>query len=489
MPGAIEDFDTLWKHVLQAQCKELRERGQTWEFDAASNQLAVIIEPRTNHPFLEPVVRNVMDALGSSWNLMIITHEVSKIDGMFPGCVTLKRPIPLSNLSEEQYSSFLMSESFWEPLPAEHVLIFQTDVVMFRPLRMDFLKYDFAGANVFVRQYISPRVGAMNGGFSVRKKSAMIECIRSIRVERVCAALGAPSNALIPEDIYFTHACEMLGLSMPPINLRKELSIEAEYYSTPCAFHGFQHSFYYFSLSDCLKLIEFSPSLGKHLTAFASILPPNKWVFEPSDLAIVIARHEENLEWILEKKYGPANVIIYNKGKREITDCVSKDYVIVSLPNVGREAHTYLTYILQHYDRLPAVVHFTQGGIDDHGDRMQCELFNFTGMYSENTTYAYFTEGLSADARIGNYLGSDVSPSEVNGITWFSRYVNPHINLAEEKIHMWYAGIFSVKREMILKRPRSYYEMLYGQLQYDVNPEVGHFIERSWFYIFGQKSY
>jgi hypothetical protein len=36
------------------------------------------------------------------------------------------------------------------------------------------------------------------------------------------------------------------------------------------------------------------------------------------------------------------------------------------LPNVGREAHTYLTYIIDNYDRLPEYVMFCQGRIDDH---------------------------------------------------------------------------------------------------------------------------
>ena len=31
------------------------------------------------------------------------------------------------------------------------------------------------------------------------------------------------------------------------------------------------------------------------------------------------------------------------------------------LPNVGRETHSYLTYIVEHYDSLPPAIVFTQG--------------------------------------------------------------------------------------------------------------------------------
>lgn len=495
--AAIEDFDKLWRHTLFSQCNSLRASCQTWTYDPVRSRLAIIIEPRTNHPFLEPVVRNMMHALkGQDWNLLMITHDAEKAKTLFPGCDMQVRQVPFENLDEQQYSSILMTRDFWQSLPAEHVLIFQTDVVMLRPLDLNFLQYDYAGANVFVRQFVSPRVGAMNGGFSLRKRSAMLECIQKVPVGRVCAALKAPPNAYIPEDIYFTHACEMLGLSMPPIPERKHLAIEAEYYESPCAFHGFQHTYYYFSLDDCHRLISKSPFLSPFTQPALGSLPPVTWVFHPSDYAVVVARYKEDVSWV-PAAYDPEHVIIYNKGpslpspltsssapSSSTSPPSSRNYTVVNLPNVGRESHTYLIYIIQHYDRLPEIVHFTQAGTTDHQDRMTCSFTDLgDSAYSQNTTVSSFTKGLTPDGYIGNYLGQNTSPSAESGPAWFARYVDDSVDL-EQDIHIWYAGIFSVRRERILSRPRLFYERLLQQLDHHPNPEVGHFMERSWFYIF-----
>jgi hypothetical protein len=46
----------------------------------------------------------------------------------------------------------------------------------------------------------------------------------------------------------------------------------------------------------------------------------------------------------------------------------------------------------------------------------------------------------------------------------------------------WF-GIFAVRKEDILKRPKCFYESLLSSL-ISPNPEVGHYIERSWAAIF-----
>ena len=74
---------------------------------------------------------------------------------------------------------------------------------------------------------------------------------------------------------------------------------------------------------------------------------------------IVVAHYNEDLEWLTP--FDKDSLIIYSKGELSTVDCIQK-----VLPNVGREAHTYLTYILEYYDNLPDVVFFTQGKITDH---------------------------------------------------------------------------------------------------------------------------
>jgi len=76
-------------------------------------------------------------------------------------------------------------------------------------------------------------------------------------------------------------------------------------------------------------------------------------------MTIVVARHNENLEWLKTLAW---DYIVYNKGE-ELPKWVKN---VVNLQNIGREAHTYLTYIIDHYDNLPDYVAFVQGDPYSH---------------------------------------------------------------------------------------------------------------------------
>jgi len=65
---------------------------------------------------------------------------------------------------------------------------------------------------------------------------------------------------------------------------------------------------------------------------------------------LVVARYTENLDWLNQV---PIQPIVYNKGPY-LSNCIA-------VPNIGREAHTYLSFIVDHYDYLPDKVFFTQG--------------------------------------------------------------------------------------------------------------------------------
>jgi len=68
---------------------------------------------------------------------------------------------------------------------------------------------------------------------------------------------------------------------------------------------------------------------------------------------IVIARYNENLDWIklLDKNI---KITIYNKGE-------PIDYPSIKLPNIGRESHTYLYHIINNYNKLADKTIFCQG--------------------------------------------------------------------------------------------------------------------------------
>jgi hypothetical protein len=71
---------------------------------------------------------------------------------------------------------------------------------------------------------------------------------------------------------------------------------------------------------------------------------------------IVVARYNENLDWLKKiKKSKDLKITVYNKGKDDI------DVPFIKLQNVGRESHTYLYHIINNYHHLADQTIFCQG--------------------------------------------------------------------------------------------------------------------------------
>ena len=72
---------------------------------------------------------------------------------------------------------------------------------------------------------------------------------------------------------------------------------------------------------------------------------------------LIVSRYNENIDWVNKINF---DYIIYNKG---INDLYQPH---INLKNVGREADTYLNYIILNYHKLPEIVVFSQGNPFDH---------------------------------------------------------------------------------------------------------------------------
>jgi hypothetical protein len=213
-----------------------------------------------------------------------------------------------------------------------------------------------------------------------------------------------------------------------------------------------------------------------------------------SSIAYVIARYNEDLSWL--DPIAP-QCHIYNKGKALVKSHIKKYANYTTLDNLGRESHTYLSHIIEHYDDLTDIVVFSQGCITDH----------MAYMTPRNMTPLLFLKSLAAEAEKHdmslNFLSSDkfhgectinvnygFKISEYKGALrriekcfgdWFIDTVCPQFPYRDFKCYM--AAIFAVKKELILSRSKEYYERMLASLNH-INPEEGHFFERSWYYIF-----
>jgi hypothetical protein len=111
----------------------------------------------------------------------------------------------------------------------------------------------------------------------------------------------------------------------------------------------------------------------------------NSLIIRPKyDILFVVSRYKEDINWLKKISY---KYVLYNKGPSDIVNNINYK----QLPNVGREAHTFLTYIVDNYDSLPDFVGFLQGDPFPHSIFMGHRLSKFKGEdfypLSPNTKY------------------------------------------------------------------------------------------------------
>jgi len=194
---------------------------------------------------------------------------------------------------------------------------------------------------------------------------------------------------------------------------------------------------------------------------------------------MVIARYNEDIAWLLPFK---DIVIIYNKGNYiELLN----NFHTINLKNYGRESHTYLYHIITNYDNLSDKIIFFQGKIHDH------HILDIEDYFKKNDFIAKLnninidflktkikhTGKWKKEINSGNMKLSLFTPYD-----WITKIIGIDVNIEISKI-VWGAN-FSISKEMILSKPKIFYENILRYIDYHMNPEEGHFLERSWYIIF-----
>jgi len=226
---------------------------------------AVIVETR-NHIMFKYIVYNIMYNLGPTWNLHIFcgydNYDYVKLT--FPNVkITL---LPFYNLSVDLYDFIFMNNFFWNSIDTENILIFQTDTFLVSPpINIINNNYPYIGAphsNIHGGiSFLTPKQFGLNGGFSFRKKSIMLYCIKNIspvdidnyrssnnmqkifrtNIQIVDIDFDFLINNfninrsdlkfdLIFEDVYFSHCIEMLNLTKASLYISKHFIIQEDIY-------------------------------------------------------------------------------------------------------------------------------------------------------------------------------------------------------------------------------------------------------------------
>lgn len=250
------------------------------------------------------------------------------------------------------------------------------------------------------------------------------------------------------------------------------------------------------------------------------------------DVNLVVARFTEDIGWLREvvSALEPANVMVhlYDKGlgesKFDLGDIMSASgqgsgsragsvsVTVTRLPNVGRESHTFLEHVHRMRGRARAHVKagtdtsitvFLQGHMHDHvpGDHASLAAFvawmvadASASIHGESGNHACHTQfgtfNAHPDMRVAMFPG--VGDSDLTLKSWFTTYIGPWVwSDPSEGPSWWQNGVFAIQSARFLaidgargKADESRFRALQLEVSWHVNPEQGHFFERSWRYVF-----
>ena len=201
----------------------------------------------------------------------------------------------------------------------------------------------------------------------------------------------------------------------------------------------------------------------------------------------VIAHYNEDLSWL-----DPVaeSSIIYTKGDPTFSPYPKRT---VSLPNIGREGHTYLQHIVRAYSSLPDVSVFLQGRIDDHISLSPTEIRDEASQTKpgEVTTFPWRElelfdcwDGIPWDEypcwEKWSAMKSKQAPKTPG--QYFKDLLG--YDRTPDSVGFQPGAVFAVHRDTIRQHPRSFYENLLqefflGEMAH-INPMTGHYMERFW---------
>jgi hypothetical protein len=187
----------------------------------------------------------------------------------------------------------------------------------------------------------------------------------------------------------------------------------------------------------------------------------------------VLSRYKEtNNLWadIVSNNYD--EVIIYDKFQGENL-----------LPNLGRESHTYIHYIIENYNNLPDEILFSQYDPEDH--------FKYSKKIDpESSMYIFLNKSLLDFQGIKACDFDKIVRSRI--INWIAFSKELFGEFSNDKIYQLLAcgatlnGIFRVSKNAILKHDISLYKKALKMLSRGIDPREGYYFERIWKFLFFQ---
>ena len=169
---------------------------------------------------------------------------------------------------------------------------------------------------------------------------------------------------------------------------------------------------------------------------------------------IVIAKYKEDILWI--SKLNLSNIIIYDK---------SDDPIPGSIPrkNIGREAETFINYVIENYYNLPDYVIFLQGDPFGHIEDPSITKDNLQYLIDQTIQGGRLTKTIPFMARWYHYpkepLAASYPPFK------FPEYFRLLFGVEPPENRFFAAGCqYIVPRANIVHRPLKFYKKLYKMI-------------------------
>jgi hypothetical protein len=198
----------------------------------------------------------------------------------------------------------------------------------------------------------------------------------------------------------------------------------------------------------------------------------------PPDIELIVARHREDLAW-LRRVPRTVRLQVYDKSGAPPAPGHR------ALPNVGREAHTYLHHLVEHYDALPDLLVCVQGHPFDHAPDLHKRLRALAEGRERVEAFRWLGFLVDEDDATGSRLfqrwskNPEHTPLDMRGF-WRAVFGD---GACPERFVFFGGGQFIVARETIRRRPRAFYARAR-----DVAagfPDAAHGFERCWDAVFG----
>lgn len=213
-------------------------------------------------------------------------------------------------------------------------------------------------------------------------------------------------------------------------------------------------------------------------------------------IKFIVSRYNESIQW-LEPIMN--EVVIYNKGTQlDIQNEICR-------VNVGRETENMLEYIVQNYENLPDILIFTQGHIEDHIPSNMDAIEYLQKIKEEALRYGKSKNHFVNEWNVETLYDGSFSPCfnifpRKKGKEKFHRVNKNYYKLYsfkkwfEKKVCSEYPNpffyyrnsLFAVHKKIVLRHCKDYYANLQKYVNHHVDPIEGHFLERSWWYIFSE---